>query len=494
MKFAGARHIGQCGGRSVNHSDTMSRLSRRSFLAVSAAALAAPALRASAQAADVDVAVVGAGAAGIAAARRALAAKARVAVFEAGSRVGGRCVTDNALFGVPFDLGAHWMHYPANNPLVALAQGGGLEVYPAPRGQIVRVGPRNARDAELETFLSNLVRAHRSLEEAARGKADVAAVRALPADLGAWQSTIEFALGPFTCGKDLDRVSAVDLAHAGERDRADFCRQGYGALLAKLAAGLPLRLSTPVSKLDWDRGGVDVFTARGRLRARAVIVTLSTNALASGKLEFKPELDRDVLGAANALSLGSYDHIALLMPGNPLDLQRDDLVFEQSSNARTAALLARVSGTDLHVVEVAGEFGRSLAKQGEAAMLDFAREWLASVFGPSARSAVARGHATRWNEEPYVLGAMSAVSPGHADARNVLAEPLGGRVWFAGEAVHASKWGTVAGAWESGERAAESALRRMGLLKEPGEERPSRRRREEHERPRNRRRRRGGDD
>ena len=38
-------------------------------------------------------------------------------------------------------------------------------------------------------------------------------------------------------------------------------------------------------------------------------------------------------------------------------------------------------------------------------------------------------------------------------------EPLGGRVWFAGEAVHATKWGTVAGAWESGERAAEAVLR-----------------------------------
>ncbi len=463
MKFADARGIGHCGGRSINHSDTMSRLSRRSFLAGSTAALAAPALRASAQGADVDVAIVGAGAAGIAAARRALAAKARVAVFEAGSRVGGRCVTDSALFGVPFDLGAHWMYDPDSNPLAAQAGQAGLEVYPAPRGQAVRVGPRNARAGELENFLAALLRSHRAIDAAGHGKADVAAARALPDDLGAWQPTIEFALGPFVCGKDLDRVSAADLAHAGARERAAFCRQGYGALLAKLAAGLPLRLSSPVTRIDWYRDRVELATGKGRLRARTAIVTASTNVLAADKIEFEPDLPRNMLEAAHNLALGSYDHIALLMPGNPLDLQRDDLVFEQSAGARTAALLGRVSGSDLHLVEVAGAFGRELSAKGEAAMLDFAREWLASLFGSSVTNAIARSHVTRWNEEPYVLGAMSSASPGNTDARNALVEPLGGRVWFAGEALHATKWGTVDGAWESGERAADRPCAAWGF-------------------------------
>ena len=183
------------------------------------------------------------------------------------------------------------------------------------------------------------------------------------------------------------------------------------------------------------------------------------------------------------------------MPGNPLDLQRDDLVFEQSNGPRTAALLGRVSGTDLHVVEVAGNFGRELAAKGEPAMLDFAREWLTALFGTDVKSKITRAHATRWNEEPYVLGAMSAASPGHAEARSTLVEPVGGRLWFAGEALHATKWGTVAGAWESGERAADAALRRMGLLKEPGADKPARRsRRDEEARPRRKRRRRGEDD
>jgi len=45
-------------------------------------------------------------------------------------------------------------------------------------------------------------------------------------------------------------------------------------------------------------------------------------------------------------------------------------------------------------------------------------------------------------------------------------EPLRDRLYFAGEAVHETAWGTVNGAWESGERTAEAALRKMGALKE----------------------------
>ena len=82
-------------------------LSRRSFLAASAALAAVPALGAVPASGEVDVVIVGAGAAGIAAARRIAAANRRFALLEAGNAIGGRCVTDAKIFGVPYDLGAH---------------------------------------------------------------------------------------------------------------------------------------------------------------------------------------------------------------------------------------------------------------------------------------------------------------------------------------------------------------------------------------------------
>jgi len=447
-----------------NISETMKRLSRRSFLAASASAAvvtARPALGSTARSA-VDVVVVGAGAAGIAAARRLIAAGRRVALVEATDRVGGRCITDTRTFGVPYDRGAHWLHMRDANPLAPLGARAGLEIYPAPRGHTLRVGRRNAREGEAEIFLAALVRANRAIADAARGKADVPCAQALPKDLGEWRSTVEFVLGPYGCGKDLSEVSAFDLARAAERDAGAFCRQGLGALVARLAQGLPVQLSTPVTRIDWGGRLVEVETARGRLGARAAIVTASTNVLAAGKIRFAPDLPRRQFDAANRLKLGSYEHIALELPGNPLRLQRDDLVFEKSENTRTAAMLANVSGTDLCVIQVAGRFGRELSAQGEAAMVAFAGDWLANLYGADIRRSIKRTHATRWDNEPWTLGAFSAAPPGAQPARRVLLEPLRDRLWLAGEAAHETLWGTVGGAWESGERTADVVHRRLG--------------------------------
>src|SRR5262249_50814692 len=64
--------------------------------------------------------------------------------------------------------------------------------------------------------------------------------------------------------------------------------------------------------------------------------------------------------------------------------------------------------------------------------------------------------------------------------RAALAEPVRDRIFFAGEATHETLWGTVGGAWASGERAADAAIRKLGLTAGPPEpKRPaaSRRRR-----------------
>jgi len=447
-------------------------LSRRRFLAASAAsaALVAAPARGAQFAGDVDIAVIGAGAAGIAAARRLAGTKARIALIEASGRLGGRCLTDTAMFGVPHDIGAHWIHQPDLNPISPLATRSGFDIYPAPPGQRVRIGRRYARESEMEDYLTAIVRANRAIGDAGRGKLDVSAAQALPKDFADWQRTVEFVLGPFGCAKDLDEVSAADFAHAAERDVDNFCRQGLGALIAKLGQGLPAQLSNPASRIEWGgRSGVDIETARGRLSARAVIVTVSTGVLMSDKLKFVPDLPRRQLDAIDKLKLGSYDHIALELPGNPLALQNDEMVFEKAESVRTAAILANLSGSTLCTVDVAGKFGRDLAASGDKAMVAFALDWLAGLYGGDVKKAVKRTHATQWNNDPWTLGAFSAASPGGQWARTALVEPLRDRIFFAGEATHETLWGTVGGAWSSGERAADQALKKLGFIAEPPE-------------------------
>jgi monoamine oxidase len=444
----------------------MPRLSRRLFLTASAALATRPARAAGtpATSTSTDVVIVGAGAAGIAAARRIAAAGRKYVLIEAADHIGGRCITDTRTFGVPYDRGAHWIHTPDFNPLAKLTTPRGIDVYPAPPGQKIRIGRRDAREGELEDFLALQVRANRGIMDAAR-KADVACAQALPNDLGDWRSSIEFVFGPFSCGKDLTQVSAVDFAKSIERNTDAFCRQGFGTMLASFAEGLAVKLSTPATTID-TRRDIVVETPRGSITARAAVVTASTNVIGSGAIKFVPELPKRQLDAFARLALGCYDHIALELAGNPLGFESDDLVFEKSTGPHTAAILANVSGTSLCLVEVAGAFGRDLAAQGEAPMVNFATEWLAGLYGAEVKKAIKRSHATRWNQEPLALGAFSAAAPGGQGARRILMEPIQNALWFAGEAAHETLWGTVGGAWESGERAADAVLHKLGPSKE----------------------------
>jgi monoamine oxidase len=454
----------------------MSNMSRRSFLAASAVAAANPSLAApGVLVADTDIAIVGAGAAGIAAARRVQAAGRRCVLLEASDRLGGRCFTDTASFGVPVDRGAHWIHMPDINPVTRLAGPAGFDVYPAPPGQRMRIGPRYAREGEMEDFLAAVVRANRAIGEAVRsGKADVSCAQALPKDLLDWRATVEFVLGPWGCAKDLADVSAMDFARSAERDIDSFCRQGFGALIAKLGAAVPVQLASAVSRIDLNARGVDLETARGHVSARGVIVTVSTGVLAAAKIKFVPDLSKRQLDAVGNLKLGSYDRVMLELKGNPLGLERDELVYEKADGIRTAGMLANVAGTPVAMIDVGGKFGRDLAAKGTAGMVAFATEWLAGLYGADVKKAVGRTSATQWNDEPWVLGAFSAAAPGGQPARRILMEPVRDRMWLAGEAVHETLWGTVGGAWESGERAAEAALKKLGLVTEPREARPRR--------------------
>jgi len=452
-------------------------MTRRNFLSATAALAVTPVFTGRVNAAaplprEADIVVIGAGAAGIAAARRVMAANRKVIVVEATSQIGGRCQTDNTTFDVPFDRGARWMHNPDTNPMIKLARSVGLEITTAPSGQKIRIGRRYARPGETEEFLAALVRTNRAIDEASR-KGDASCASVLPKDLGDWAGTAEFVLGANFSGKDLKDVSVGDKVRAQDRNAAIACRQGLGTLVAKLGEQVPLSLSTPANRIAWGSRDVTVETPSGKIAARAAIITVSSNVLAAGNIKFTPDIPKRTLDAAARLNLGSYDRIALQMPGNPLGLSRDDVIIEQSNSTRTALMYANIGGSSLCAIDVAGSFGSELSAKGEAAMVAFATEWLGKLFGSDAASAVKKSSATRWNAAPYVLGAMSVAGPGGQASRKVLTEPIG-CMYLAGEATHETLWGTIDGAWESGERAAEAALRRIGALKDAEPETPAR--------------------
>jgi monoamine oxidase len=111
---------------------------------------------------------------------------------------------------------------------------------------------------------------------------------------------------------------------------------------------------------------------------------------------------------------------------------------------------------------IGGSTARALEHEGDAAAVDFALAQLRGMLGSRVDAAFAGGAriVTRWSRDPLIGGAYAYAVPGRASARAALATPLaGGRLAFAGEACHADGLaGTVAGAWVTGQDAAQAVL------------------------------------
>ncbi|MEO1197838.1 MAG: NAD(P)/FAD-dependent oxidoreductase [Pseudomonadota bacterium] len=437
----------------------MTSLRRRDMLIGAGAMLASPAILGRAQATDADVVVIGAGAAGLAATRRLLRDGATVVTIEAADRIGGRCVTDTSIFGVPYDLGAHWLHSAAQNPFVDYGTDNGFDVYPANEDEALYIGQRVASAADVADYDAALAATWRAIGAAAEAGRDVSVAEVAP-DVGPWQDLVHLTIGPYSMAKDFDQFSCVDW-YSGTGGQDYYCREGFGALLAHSARDVPVRLDTRADLVRWDGQGVTVETDVGTITARAIIVTVSTGVLAAEGIRFDPALPDDMLEAIHGIPMGSYNRITLDFSEEPFGTDTDEyLAFQippsDGLSPHGMGILTNVSGTALTYCDAGGRFGADLFKEGRAAAIDYAVSELRQVFGPKIDRLFRTGHAITWDDNPLTLGSYASADPGKAHLRAALRQPVGDRIWLAGEACHRSQWATVAGAHKSGQEVADA--------------------------------------
>ncbi len=417
---------------------------------------------------DVDVVVIGAGLAGLGAATALRAAGRTAVVLEAADRIGGRAWTTypSQLGGVPFEMGAIWLHSAELNPLVPIAQAAGDKLLrsDALRQERTFVGTREATPAEYADFDAAWPRytetAARLLQE--RPDAALAAVaRALPDD--PWAVTVETWEGPIICCADADQYSMLDWQRNVLSGSNLVPEGGIGAFVVRrLGEGLDIRLSTQVTRVSWGRQ-VSVETARGTITAHSAIVTVSTGVLASGTIAFDPPLPPHVQSCIQALPMGLAMKVALRATGpDRLDLPLHCSVDRQvaRSGDPTMAFQCWQYGRDYVQGWVGASAAWDLAREGEAAAVDFALGQLRSIFGGRVDRLFSGGATlvTHWDADPLVRGSYAYVRPGDAEVRAGLARPLAdGHLLFAGEACHNGFAGTLAGAWISGQDAARAA-------------------------------------
>lgn len=400
---------------------------------------------------DVDVVIVGAGCAGLAAAKRLRDAGLSFLVVEAMDRIGGRAWTTTSDFGVPFDIGCAWLHAADRNPFFPEAQAAGWTLYHHDMGlDHLWFGKRRATAEEM----ARVAAADAALQaclEAHDGPDD--RLSSLIADCHCLRANSTFS-GPMDFGADDDEISIEDYKAAADLDPNYFTREGFGALIHRWGADVPVTLSTPVRRIRWDGPGVEVETARGTIRGKAAIVTVSTGVLAFEEIAFAPDLPAAHQEAIFDLPMGLLTKIPLRVEGTRLGLKPFDDVLIERHARHDLYFLAFPFDLDLLVGFVGGDFAWEMEAAGAAAAVDFVTDRLVDIFGSDARRAVTKGTMTNWGAERFVRGGYAAARPGKAHAREVLAEPVGERIWFAGEALAGGLKQTAAGARLSGEAVA----------------------------------------
>lgn len=395
--------------------------------------------------------VIGAGAAGIAAARRLRDAGAQVLLVDASDRLGGRAHTA-ILGGYPVDLGCGWLHSARRNPWTQIAEAGGLTIdraSPKWDEQWHDLGfPPAEQEASGEAWEHWNKAAHAALHGPDRPLSDF-----IGAD-DPWRPMID-AISGYANGANLDRVSLHDWAAyedaAGDENWA--VREGYGTLIAGHAAGVSVRLRTAVTRIDHRGRTLRLETSAGTIEAARAIVAVPTTVLASGALRFDPPLP-DKQAAADALPLGLADKAILAVAG-PLPWPAHSHLIGDPHARETASY--RLSPFGWPIIEAF--FGGACAEAlegGDAAA--FAIDELVALLGADWRARLTPLGVTRWRQEPWIGGSYSHARIGQAGQRQVLAEPVQGRLFFAGEACHRHDFSTAHGAWETGVAAAEAVL------------------------------------
>jgi monoamine oxidase len=437
---------------------------------------------------DVDVVVVGAGFAGIAAAQRLVAAGCRVIVLEASDRVGGRALTDYSLGqGIPLELGAQMVHGRTATTHEWIAREG-LGTQPLPLHQRARivVDRRVASFPWLVLPFHPVVGLRATYEGLVRLPREIDAAR--PPDRSLEQFLLERRAGP--AARHLvtllyAHVAAADPSAIGVTGPAEEYRaarepfgfrnfrlvEGYSALVERAAARLGDRVlrAFPVTEIHRTDAGVVVrATGRGghsvEFRATVAVVTVPLGVLKSGSIVFDPPLPDEKRTAIERISFGDAYALQLRIHGGTARQRLGDFGVVWGGTA-TSFLRPRVGqggGPELLTAFTVGEEARRRSTLSDSDLIAATvTEWN-DLFPSGVTLGMVDGYRVhRWTSNPWVRGGYSFLPPeaGLAE-RRALAAPVGGRLFFAGEATDcAGHSATVAGAIDTGIRAAEEYLR-----------------------------------
>ncbi len=161
--------------------------------------------------------------------------------------------------------------------------------------------------------------------------------------------------------------------------------------------------------------------------------------------------------AARGLPLGLADKVTLALD-EPEALPKDGNLRAATMRTAMGTYHLRPFGQPCIEGFFGGRFAQSLEDAGDGALGAQSIDEIVSILGNDFRRKLKPLAESRWAHDPFARGSYSHALPGHAGDRAVLAAPVDGRLFFAGEATSPDFFSTAHGARDSGERAAGEVL------------------------------------
>jgi polyamine oxidase len=443
------------------------------------------------------VIIVGSGWAGLTAANALRNAGVDHVVLEARNRVGGRAHTVD-LDGIPVDLGCSWIHGPIGNPMFQFAKQAGvgnrsgnveldtaiIRYYDAYVGRDVSVPEKFNPFGYALRFESNDA-ASISTELGPRASVrDGAIVYMDRAGLtGDDRRRTEFLirlLSEFTYGHDWAKLALFEWANHESSAKpeqlyvgpgqGELPVGGYRPLIKAMTGSEPVRLGHRVHTIEQGPSGVVVRAVAGKrkvtLRGSHVLVTVPLGVLKLGAIRFSPRLPLAKRAAIARVGFGALEKVAMAFD-EPFwsDATHTHILF-QSKRAYEFPYwtdLNRFQGAPALVSFNGGPFARSLRPLKPEQRLALTLTRLQEILGRSVPAPRAWA-ATAWQKDPFCNGSYSTTLVGGSRTdMDTLADPVRGRILFAGEATNRIRRSTADGALSSGVREAKRLLHRTAV-------------------------------
>lgn len=428
-----------------------------------------------------SVIVVGAGVAGLAAARDLVNAGYTVTVIEAQDRIGGRLKTDSKTLSMPVDLGASWIHGTEGNPITKLAESAGATLLTTSYGNSILydnysgVTNQEISSVRKTKFDELAVEYKRRISLIQKGESDQSIYQTIWTDWGATLSDdADKQLVKFLISSKLETEyggdgisSAPKSGHLstlyfdsgkpyGTTDKV--FAKGYGQISEYLASNITIKTSEKVSVIDYSNTTVSVTTDKGVYTADKVLVTVPLGVLKNKVISFTPALPTKHTDAIQNIGMGLLNKLYLEFAEPFWDRDKKYDWIESIPPASSEleqrwtewVSFNKVAGKPILLGFSAATAAYSLEDKSDSAIFADAKARLELIFGtiPDPVKPILR---TKWAQDPYTFGSYSFNRLGmSANTRKELAEPVNGKLFFAGEATSQYYFGTVHGAYNSG--------------------------------------------